>query len=100
MYAKKGGLGLVKSRRFAPLFATQFLGAFNDNVFKTALFVMIGFYGLGQNGFLPAGQMLNLGALLFILPYFLFSSLFPRCRGSWVTNSTRPFWRVGSRCWK
>lgn len=42
MYAKKGGLGLVKSRRFAPLFATQFLGAFNDNVFKTALFVMIG----------------------------------------------------------
>lgn len=54
MYAKKGGLGLVKSRRFAPLFATQFLGAFNDNVFKTALFVMIGFYGLGQNGFLPA----------------------------------------------
>lgn len=75
MYAKKGGLGLVKSRRFAPLFATQFLGAFNDNVFKTALFVMIGFYGLGQNGFLPAGQMLNLGALLFILPYFLFSSL-------------------------
>lgn len=48
MYAKKGGLGLVKSRRFAPLFATQFLGAFNDNVFKTALFVMIGFYGLGK----------------------------------------------------
>ncbi|MCF2998764.1 hypothetical protein LUZ88_08240, partial [Neisseria gonorrhoeae] len=42
-------------RRFGPLFATQFLGAFNDNVFKTALFVMIGFYGLGQNGVLPAG---------------------------------------------
>ncbi len=74
MYAKKGGLGLVKPA-FAPLFATQFLGAFNDNVFKTALFVMIGFYGLKQNGFLTAGQMLNLGALLFILPYFLFSSL-------------------------
>lgn len=36
---------------------------------------MIGFYGLGQNGVLPAGQMLNLGALLFILPYFLFSAL-------------------------
>lgn len=75
MDAKKGGLGLVKSRRFGSLFATQFLGAFNDNVFKTALFVMIGFYGLGQNGVLPAGQMLNLGALLFILPYFLFSAL-------------------------
>ena len=75
MKAEQGVRGLCKSRRFAPLFGTQFLGAFNDNVFKTVLFVMIGFYGLGKNGFLPAGQMLNLGALLFILPYFLFSAL-------------------------
>ena len=75
MSAKGGGQPLFRSRRFAPLFGTQFLGAFNDNVFKTALFVMISFYGLGKNGFLPAGQMLNLGALLFILPYFLFSAL-------------------------
>lgn len=63
------------SRRFAPLFGTQFLGAFNDNLFKTALFVMISFYGLGQNSVLPPSQMLNLGALLFVLPYFLFSAL-------------------------
>lgn len=62
-------------RRFAPLFGTQFLGAFNDNLFKTTLFVMITFYGLGSNGMLPAGQMLNLGALLFVLPYFIFSAL-------------------------
>lgn len=53
MDAKKGGLGLVKSRRFGPLFATQFLGAFNDNVFKTALFVMIGFYGFKTASCLP-----------------------------------------------
>lgn len=64
----------AKSRRFAPLFGTQFLGAFNDNLFKTALFVMISYYSLGANSVLPASQMLNLGALLFILPYFLFSS--------------------------
>lgn len=63
------------SRRFAPLFGTQFLGAFNDNLFKTALFVLINFYGLGQNDYLPASQMLNIGALLFVLPYFLFSAL-------------------------
>lgn len=63
------------SRRFAPLFATQFLGAFNDNLFKTALFVLISFYGLGANDVLPSSQMLNLGAMLFILPYFLFSAL-------------------------
>lgn len=62
------------SRRFAPLFSTQFLGALNDNLFKTSLFVMISFYGLGQNPVLPASQMLNLGALLFVLPYFLFSA--------------------------
>lgn len=65
----------AKSRRFAPLFGTQFLGAFNDNLFKTALFVMISYYSLGANSVLPASQMLNLGALLFILPYFLFSSI-------------------------
>lgn len=68
-------LSFAKSRRFAPLFGTQFLGAFNDNLFKTALFVMISYYGLGANSVLPASQMLNLGALLFILPYFLFSSI-------------------------
>ncbi|QEY23337.1 MFS transporter [Neisseria animalis] len=75
MSVKKDYLSFQTSRRFAPLFATQFLGAFNDNVFKTALFVMISFYGLGQNDMLPPSQMLNLGALLFILPYFLFSAL-------------------------
>ena len=75
MSIKKDNLNFPTSRRFAPLFGTQFLGAFNDNMFKTALFVMISFYGLGKNDFLPASQMLNLGALLFILPYFLFSAL-------------------------
>ena len=75
MSVKKDNLNFPTSRRFAPLFGTQFLGAFNDNVFKTALFVMISFYGLGKNDVLPASQMLNLGALLFILPYFLFSAL-------------------------
>ena len=68
-------LNFATSRRFAPLFGTQFLGAFNDNLFKTALFVVISFYGLGQNEWLPANQILNLGALLFILPYFLFSAI-------------------------
>lgn len=65
----------VFSRRFVPLFITQFLGAFNDNLFKTSLFVMISFHGLGQNTILPPSQMLNLGALLFVLPYFLFSAV-------------------------
>lgn len=68
-------LEFVKSRRFAPLFGTQFLGAFNDNLFKTTLFVLISFYGLGNNNWIPSNQLLNVGALLFVLPYFLFSAL-------------------------
>ena len=75
MSLKKDNLNFHTTRRFAPLFGTQFLGAFNDNMFKTALFVMISFYGLGKNDLLPPSQMLNLGAMLFILPYFLFSAL-------------------------
>lgn len=70
-----GQFAFARTRRFAPLFATQFLGAFNDNLFKTALFVLISFHGLGHNDWLPASQLLNIGAMLFILPYFLFSAL-------------------------
>lgn len=73
----------ARSRQFAPLFGTQFLGAFNDNIFKTTLFVLIGFYGWGDNGILPASQMLNVGALLFVLPYFLFSALAGQLATKW-----------------
>ena len=51
MSLKKDNLNFHATRRFAPLFGTQFLGAFNDNMFKTALFVMISFYGLGKMTF-------------------------------------------------
>ncbi|MDK4565672.1 MFS transporter, partial [Kingella kingae] len=47
----------------------------NDNLYKTALFVLISFYGLGDGLWLSAPMMLNVGALLFVLPYFLFSTL-------------------------
>ena len=39
-------LSLMKSLRFAPLFWTQFLGAFNDNFFKQAMALLIA-YRLG-----------------------------------------------------
>ena len=41
---------LFRTRRFLPLFTTQFLGAFNDNLFKNAMLVMITFFGLGFAG--------------------------------------------------
>src|SRR4051812_26487728 len=63
---------LLKQRRFAPFFWTQFAGAANDNLFKFAFTVMVT-YQL-QVGWLPpelAG--LVIGAL-FILPFLLVSA--------------------------
>ena len=39
--AHTGQFALLKQRRFAPFFATQFLGAANDNLFKFALTVLV-----------------------------------------------------------
>ncbi|MBN8432460.1 MFS transporter [Microbulbifer salipaludis] len=61
---------LLRSRRFLPFFCTQFLGAFNDNVFKNALIVMIAFRLVASE----ANFLINLAAGLFILPFFLFSA--------------------------
>lgn len=63
---------LLAKRRFLPFFVTQLLGAFNDNVFKQALVLAI-LYELGTDA--DASLLVNLCALLFILPFFLFSAL-------------------------
>jgi hypothetical protein len=70
---KQGLLGLMATRRFAPFFWTQFMGAFNDNVFKNALMLMIAFTASRQLGASP-DLIVNLAAGLFILPFFLFSA--------------------------
>lgn len=57
------------NRRFLPLFVTQFLGAFNDNLFKSALLIFAA-YAMPEK----AGLTTNLIAGLFILPFFLFSA--------------------------
>lgn len=64
---------LLLSRRFLPMFCTQFLGAFNDNVFKQSLILLLTFAAAHQLS-LSLSLLNNLAALLFILPYFLFSS--------------------------
>ncbi|MBI4741250.1 MAG: MFS transporter [Betaproteobacteria bacterium] len=64
---------LLKTRRFAPFFATQFLGAFNDNLFKNALVVLLTFQAASWTA-LDAGILANLAAGVFILPFFLFSA--------------------------
>lgn len=63
---------LLGSRRFAPFFWTQALGAFNDNAFRYALVTLAVFQmGLSDQ---EAGLYTNLAPALFILPFFLFSA--------------------------
>ena len=64
---------LLRSRRFLPLFATQFLGAFNDSLFKQAVVLFVT-YQLFSN---PAKefQFSAIAQGLFMLPFFLFSAL-------------------------
>jgi 1-acyl-sn-glycerol-3-phosphate acyltransferase len=64
---------LLTQRRFGPFFWTQFLGAFNDNLFKTALIVILTYDALSWTT-LDAGLLNNLIPGLFILPFVLFSA--------------------------
>ncbi len=63
----------MRERRFRPLFFTQFLGAFNDNAFKTALVTLVTFRA-GTLTDLDPKTLATLLPGLFILPFFLFSA--------------------------
>jgi len=65
---------LLGSRRFLPFFLTQLLGAFNDNLFKNGLTVLIAFQAasISQES---SNALVNIAAALFILPFFLFSPI-------------------------
>jgi len=65
---------LFRSRRFTPMFFTQFLGAFNDNFFKQALLLLLTYSAAAKLGS-SVSLLNNLAAMLFILPFFLFSAL-------------------------
>jgi len=71
-------LGLLKQRRFLPLFTTQFLGAFNDNLFKTSM-VLFATYAVFNDPKMEA----NFNAAS------CHSSCCPRSRGNWRTATTR-----------
>ena len=67
-------LALISARRFGPLFATQFLGAFNDNLFKTALIFLVTFH-LSAGDPVAAATLATVAAGVFIVPFVLFSGL-------------------------
>ncbi|HMV12287.1 MAG TPA: acyl-[ACP]--phospholipid O-acyltransferase [Nitrosomonas sp.] len=75
-------LHLLSSKRFLPLFASQFLGAFNDNIFKNALIIYMTYVVIDQSSVDPE-IMVTLAAGIFVLPFFLFSSTAGRLADKW-----------------
>jgi len=67
-------LNLMGARRFLPLFATQTLGAFVDNLFKSA-FVMLVTYGMTIKSAIEPGTVAAIAGGALIAPFFLFSAL-------------------------
>ena len=65
---------LLRSRRFLPLFATQFLGAFNDNAYRFALVLLVTFNATYASQ-LDSRVVVTASAGIFILPFFLFSAI-------------------------
>ena len=70
---KSGQFSLLVQARFGPFFGAQFLGAFNDNLFKTALVTVITFDAASWTS-MNVGLLNNLIAGLFILPFVLASA--------------------------
>jgi MFS family permease len=64
---------LLARRRFLPLFVTQFLGAFNDNLFKTAMVILVTYYIYSDET--KEATFNAIAGAVFILPFFLFSAL-------------------------
>lgn len=62
---------LLRTRRFLPLFVAQFVGVLNDNVFRSALVILVT-YRLADSG--ASAQLTTAAAGVFILPFFLFSA--------------------------
>lgn len=73
---------LLASKRFLPFFITQFLGAFNDNVFKNALVILITYTAIGSGSLSPQ-IIVTLAAGIFILPFFLFSAMAGQLADKW-----------------
>ncbi len=85
-------LNLLKTKRFLPLFITQFFGAFNDNAFKNAFLIWFTYDVAAQAG-INAPMMVTLAAGLFILPFFLFSAtagqVADKYEKSWLTQKIK-----------
>jgi len=81
---------LLSQRRFGPFFWTQFWGAFNDNLFKTALIVVLAYDAVSWTS-LDASFVTNLLPGLFILPYVLLSASAGQCADKFEKSALTRF---------
>lgn len=90
---------LLRARRFAPLFLVQFFGSLNDNLFRSALAVMITYQFIGSEiSWLNAGVMVALCSVLLVIPFPIFSpmagQLADKYDKAWLIRIIK-FWEVG-----
>ena len=64
---------LIRARRFLPLFVTQLLGAFNDNLFKNAMILYVVYEVYNSEA--QEARFSALASAIFIIPFFLLSAL-------------------------
>ena len=69
----KNQFRLLLERRFGPFFLTQLLGAFNDNLYKNALVILVAYHAATYSSLDP-NLLTNAAAGIFILPFLLFSA--------------------------
>lgn len=85
---------LLSSRFFAPLFWTQFLGAFNDNVYKNALIILVTINAATYTS-IPLDLLIPLSGGIFILPFFLFSALAGQLADKFEKSQLIRFIKIG-----
>jgi 1-acyl-sn-glycerol-3-phosphate acyltransferase len=73
MQSEHSQFQLLRERRFAPFFWTQFLGAGNDNIYKNALVIFVAFQAATLTA-LSSNDLVNVAAAVFIAPFMLFSA--------------------------
>jgi acyl-[acyl-carrier-protein]-phospholipid O-acyltransferase/long-chain-fatty-acid--[acyl-carrier-protein] ligase len=72
-HVQASALEILKSRRFLPLFITQFLGALNDNILKNAMVILVTF-GMAREAGASTNMIVVFAGGCFIVPFFLFSA--------------------------
>jgi 1-acyl-sn-glycerol-3-phosphate acyltransferase len=90
----EGQWALLRERRFAPLFWTQFLGAANDNLFKFAFTLLATYHAAQWGGVDPSTAGFVIGAI-FIAPFLLFSAtsgqLADKLEKAWLMRFVKNF---------